>query len=61
MGDGMGIRAEEGPGEGPSPLLGHLAWCGVRAFTELGSWEKRLGCLQGDTELGVSSKVSPNI
>lgn len=52
-------RLRKDLGKVPVPCLG--TWLGVGAFTELGTWEKRLGFLEGDTELRLSSKVSPNI
>lgn len=57
MGWVWGLRKDLG--KVPVPCLD--TWLGVGAFTELGTWEKRLGGLEGDTELRLSSKVSPNI
>lgn len=49
-----------GPGEdGPGPCLD--AWLGVGGSTELGTWVESLGCLEGDTEVRLSPKVSPSI
>ena len=39
--------------------LGHLT--SDSAFAELATWEERLGGLEGETELKLSSKVSPSM
>lgn len=43
----------------PGPCLD--AQLVVGASTEPGTWEERLGCLEGDSEPRLSPKVSPGI
>lgn len=53
MGQVQGLREDLGWPQCPVWSL-----AGVGAFAELGTWEERLGSLEGDTELKLSSKVS---
>lgn len=50
MGDGSGAE-----------VVPHVDTASDSTFAELATWEERLGGLEGDTELKLSSKESPGM